>query len=98
MNIILKTIFLTVTVIFTGSAAHSQIDNGGLHAGFAIDADSKAGYLKYGPSTGSIASDDWFGPTTGSFTGVIDTSNSAFYKSQLQSNKNITFAKRMIAP
>jgi hypothetical protein len=98
MKTISKTLFLTVTVLMSVSTTYSQIDNGGLHAGFGIDGDSKAGYLKFGPLTGSVASDDWFGPTTGSFTGVIDTTNAAFYKSQLQSNKNISFSKRMIAP
>jgi hypothetical protein len=75
-----------------------QLNTGGFHAGFGVDADTKAGYLKYGPVTGTIASDDWFSSSTASGINVIDTSNSAYYKSLLQADNNISFSKRMSQP
>jgi hypothetical protein len=75
-----------------------QLNTGGLHAGFGVDADTKAGYLKYGPVTGSLASDDWFSSPTASGSNVIDTANATYYKSQLQADNNISFAKRMSVP
>jgi hypothetical protein len=74
----------------------AQLNNGGINAYFGIDADTKSNYVKYGPLTGSIASDDWFSP---SLTGnnVIDTSNAATYLSMLQAGSNISFNKRMSA-
>src|SRR5687767_8027330 len=78
--------------------AFSQLSNGGVHAYFGVDADTRNAYVKYGPSTGNIASDDWFGPMSGNTRGVIDTSNAAYYKSQLQANRNITFSKGMAVP
>jgi hypothetical protein len=76
----------------------SQLSTGGFHAGFGVDADSKAGYLKYGPVTGTIASDDWFSSPTASGTNIIDTSNAAYYRSLLQAGNNISFSKRMSTP
>ncbi|MFL5746047.1 MAG: hypothetical protein ACJ751_15340 [Niastella sp.] len=75
-----------------------QLNTGGFHAGFGVDADTKAGYLKYGPATGTISSDDWFSSPTASGTNVIDTSNAAYYRSRLQAGNNISFAKRMSVP
>src|SRR5687768_15644327 len=98
MKTCIPTILMTIITLVISLNSFSQLDDGGLHAGFGLDADSRAGYLKYGPSTGSVASDDWFGPASGTYTGVIDTTNAAYYKSLLQANKNVTFAKRMIAP
>src|SRR5690349_14861892 len=59
---------------------------------------TKAGFVKYGPSTGLITTDDWFGPMTGTSRGVIDTTNSASYKVALISKKNMSFIKRMSVP
>lgn len=75
-----------------------QLNTGGFHAGFGVDADTKAGYLKYGPVTGTISSDDWFSSPTASGSNVIDTANANFYKSQLQAGNNISFSKRMSVP
>jgi hypothetical protein len=75
-----------------------QLNTGGFHAGFGVDADTKAGYLKYGPATGTISSDDWFSSPTASGTNVIDTTNAAYYKSLLQAGNNISFSKRMPVP
>ena len=88
------------TIVFTivVSFSFAQLGNGGLHGKFAIDADTRAGVIKYGPSTGSITSDDWFGPTSGDSRGLIDTSNSNFYKTLLQANRNISFTKKMALP
>lgn len=76
----------------------SQLNNGGLNASFGVDADTKAGYLKYGPVTGTVSSDDWFSSSTASGSNVIDTSNASDYRSLLQAGKNIRFTKRMSVP
>src|SRR5688572_21158653 len=78
--------------------AYSQLTNGGLQGYFGIDADTRAAYVKYGPSTGSIASDDWFGPMTGANRGVIDTSNASQFRTRLQLNINTSFTKGMSVP
>ena len=89
-----------VTLLMLGLIfqSFSQLSKGGIHADFGVDADTKAGFVKYGPSTGLISTDDWFGPMTGLSRGIMDTSNAAFYKTQLQANKNISFIKRMFGP
>jgi hypothetical protein len=76
----------------------SQLNTGGFHAGFGVDADTRAGYLKYGPVTGTISSDDWFSSPTASGTNVIDTTNATNYRSLLQAGNNISFSKRMSVP
>ena len=73
-----------------------QLNSGGINANFGIDADTRTNWVKYGPVTGAIASDDWFAPS-GTGNNVIDTSNAATYLAQLQSGKNISFYKRMSA-
>jgi hypothetical protein len=75
-----------------------QLNTGGFHAGFGVDADTKAGYLKYGPVTGTFASDDWFSSPTASGTNIIDTANAGYYRSLLQAGNNISFSKRMSVP
>ncbi|OQP64055.1 hypothetical protein A3860_21835 [Niastella vici] len=75
-----------------------QLNTGGFHAGFGVDADTRAGYLKYGPTTGTISSDDWFSSPTASGTNVIDTSNASTYRTRLQAGNNISFVKRMSVP
>src|SRR6516225_2577176 len=75
-------------------ASQAQLTNGGLNAGFGVDADTRANWMKYGFPTGNVASDDWFAPS-GFGNNVIDTSNWAFYFSQLQAGGNFTFSKRM---
>ena len=89
-------ILICLIVIHFGAAA--QLNTGGFHALFGVDADTKAGYLKYGPTTGAITSDDWFSSTGASGNNVIDTSNASYYKSLLQSGNNISFTKRMAQP
>jgi hypothetical protein len=74
-----------------------QLNAGGFHAGFGVDADTKAGYLKYGPATGAISSDDWFSSPTASGANIIDTTNAGYYRSLLQAGNNISFSKRMSA-
>lgn len=73
----------------------SQLNNGGLNAFFGVDADTKAGYLKYGPATGTVSSDDWFSSSTASGRNVIDTTNASSYRALLQAGNNICFSKRM---
>jgi hypothetical protein len=75
-----------------------QLNTGGFHAGFGVDADTKAGYLKYGPATGLVTSDDWFSSPTASGNNIIDTANAAYYRSLLQAGNNISFVKRMSVP
>ena len=91
---ILLILFLIVLQLKT----MAQLNNGGFHALFGVDADTKAGYLKYGPATGTITSDDWFSSTTASGNNIIDTSNAASYKALLQAGSNICFSKRMSVP
>jgi hypothetical protein len=76
----------------------AQLNQGGFHSLFGVDADTKAGYLKYGPSPGTIASDDWFSSATALGYNVIDTSNASYYKALLQAGNNISFTRRMSAP
>lgn len=89
--------FLTLLLVihFTTFA---QLNNGGLNASFGVDADTKAGYLKYGTTTGTVSSDDWFSSATASGKNVIDTTNAAYYRSLLQAGNNISFSKRMSTP
>lgn len=89
---------ITLLMLVSSLRSFSQLSKGDIQSGFGVDADTKAGFVKYGPATGLITTDDWFGPMTGTSRGVIDTSNAAFYKAQLQANKNISFSKRMSVP
>jgi hypothetical protein len=94
----MKNLYLSVLLITLSASAYSQLNNGGFHANFGIDADTRAGYTKYGPPAPSPSGDDWFSPSGNSGKGVIDTSNAAYFKSKLQSNKNICFVKNMSTP
>src|SRR5438105_15162200 len=94
----MKQYYIIACLIIMQLHGISQLNTGGLHALFGVDADTKAGYLKYGPATGTVASDDWFSSSTASGSNVIDTSNAAYYKSQLQAGNNICFSKRMPVP
>lgn len=80
----------------------AQLDStGGSHIGFTIDADTKVGSSKFGPPSSAIYhDDDWFSlaPYNGRGRNVIDTSNSFYYKTQLQTGANISFVKRMSVP
>jgi len=90
------TFTLLLAVSLLTSPAFSQLNNGGLNAGFGVDADTRANYMKYGITTGSFVSDDWFSPSL-SGNNVIDTSNAAYYLSLLQGGANMGFNKRMSA-
>ena len=85
-------IFLLAGLLPLSSGA--QLNNGGLYAGFGVDADTRTNSLKFGIVTGNIASDDWFAPS-GFGNNVIDTSNWASYLAPLQAGGNFTFTKRM---
>lgn len=74
----------------------AQLNNGGLYANFGVDADTRNNYMKYGPITGPVASDDWFAPFGGN--SIIDTSNASFYLPLLQAGTNFSFNKRMSVP
>jgi len=75
----------------------AQLTNGGINAYFGVDGDTRNNYVKYGPATGSIASDDWFSSSP-SGKNIIDTSGAAGYLALLQSGENIGFNKRMSVP
>jgi len=94
----MKSYFIVpLCVIFLAPlAAIGQLNNGGVNAYFGVDADTRSNFVKYGPLTGPIASDDWFSPS-GSGNNVIDTSNAATYLALLQASNNISFNKRMSA-
>ena len=94
----MKPCFAILFLLVLHLEGQCQLNTGGFHAGFGVDADTKAGYLKYGPVTGSMSSDDWFSSSTASGSNVIDTTNAAYYKSLLQAGNNISFSKRMSVP
>jgi hypothetical protein len=73
----------------------AQLNNGGINAYFGVDGDTKSNYVKYGPFTGLIGSDDWWSSTGAS---VIDTTNASTYLSLLSGGANIGFNKRMSVP
>lgn len=92
--------FSTLPLLIAGLfplAGFSQLNNGGLYAGFGVDADTRSNYMKYGLTTGSVTSDDWFSPALSGYN-VIDTSNAAYYLSLLQGGTNTSFNKRMSKP
>lgn len=91
----MKQIYFVALLLAMHTSTFAQLNNGGLNAFFGVDADTKAGYIKYGPATGTISSDDWFSSSTASGKNVIDTTNAAYYKSLLQAGNNISFSKRM---
>lgn len=94
----MKQFYFVALLLAMHAQSFSQLNNGGLNANFGVDADTKAGYLKYGPSTGTVSSDDWFSSSTASGNNVIDTSNASYYKSLLQAGNNICFSKGMSVP
>jgi hypothetical protein len=94
----MKRCYVIIFLIVLQLEGFCQLNTGGFHAGFGVDADTKAGYLKYGPATGTISSDDWFSSPTASGTNVIDTTNAAYYRTLLQAGNNIAFSKRMPVP
>lgn len=79
------------------AAVQAQLNNGGINALFGVDADTRNNYVKYGPVTGNLSSDDWFS-FSASGKNVIDTSGAAYYNAQLQSGRNMSFFKRMSIP
>jgi hypothetical protein len=89
------TLGLFVVVGLFPFTSFSQLNNGGINAYFGVDGDTKSNYVKYGPLTGLIGSDDWFSSTG---TAVIDTSNASTYLSLLSGGANIAFNKRMSVP
>ena len=94
----MKQIYFVALLLALHFQTFSQLNNGGLNAFFGVDADTRAGYLKYGPATGTVSSDDWFSSSTASGKNVIDTTNASYYKSLLQAGNNISFSKSMSAP
>jgi hypothetical protein len=78
-------------------SALAQLTNGGINAYFGVDGDTHSNYVKYGPLTGLIASDDWFSSSL-SGNNIIDTSNASSYLSLLKAGNNIGFNKRMSVP
>src|SRR6478735_7639371 len=86
---------LVLTLYINISPVHAQLSNGGQHAFFGIDGDTKSNYLKY--ISGGRLNDDWFSFAPG-IKNVIDTANKNFYLTQLQGGANIGFSQRMSAP
>ena len=86
--------FLLIAISLMPLHGYAQLNPGGILANFGVDADTRANWVKYGPVTGAIVSDDWFAPS-GAGNNVIDTSNWATYMAALQAGSNISFIKRM---
>ena len=98
----MKTVFsLRITsvagvLLLFSLCSQAQLSNGGLLAGFGLDADTRANATKMGPSAGSnVYHDDWFGLNGGTGRYIIDTANKEYYKALLQANANISFQKIM---
>ncbi len=87
---------LALALSLPSVTGYAQLNNGGLYANFGVDADTRNNYMKYGPVTGPVASDDWFSPLSSS--SIIDTGNAAYYLNLLRADSNISFSKRMSAP
>jgi hypothetical protein len=90
-------LYLALIVLITGAfplRPLAQLNNGGLYAGFGVDADTRTNYMKDGSLTGSIGSDDWFAPSSSGYN-VIDTTNSAVYSAMLKAGNNLAFSQRM---
>ena len=92
-----KHLLLIAIAVLTFFSVSAQLDRAGFHANFGVDADTRAGATKYGTVPSPNVGDDWFS-LVGIGRGVIDTSNAAYYKSQLQNNKNISFTRYMSEP
>lgn len=71
----------------------AQLTNGNINANFGVDADTRSNYVKYGPVTGAVPSDDWFLGGSGNY--IIDTSSASSYALSLMAGNNISFNKRM---
>ncbi|HUR11086.1 MAG TPA: hypothetical protein VM012_06940 [Flavitalea sp.] len=94
----MKNLLLCSTLILiTSGLLQAQLSNGGFHAKFGVDADTRTSSIKYGPETGPINSDDWFATKKGD-KGVLDTTNAFLFRKLLQSNRNISFTKNMSVP
>ena len=88
---------ILLLVVISPLTSKAQLTNGGTNAYFGIDGDTRNNYVKYGTSSGIIASDDWFSAFPFSFN-VIDTSNATNLLNLLQGGANIGFNKRMSVP
>src|SRR5258708_30333820 len=92
--------FSTTIALLVASLSHltgfTQLNNGGLYANFGGDAATRSNYMKHGLVTGTVSSDDWFSPISGS--SVIDTTSAASYLSLLQACSNISFTKSTSLP
>lgn len=97
----MRTILTGLFAVIYPFVLFAQLQNGGSHAGFTIDGDTKVGYAKFGPSTATaFNNDDWFLPNSysGSGIAVIDTNGTSGYKTSLQARQNISFTRRMSKP
>jgi hypothetical protein len=92
----MKQFYLVGLLIIPCLNSYSQFSRGGMRSNFGIDADTRAGYSKYGVNSNS--GDDWFAGTGIAGKGVIDTFNASYYREQLKNNKNITFGQTKLLP
>jgi hypothetical protein len=90
-------IAIALLVVLLPLLSDAQLTNGGTNAYFGIDGDTHNNYVKYGTSSGNLASDDWFSSSS-LLNGVIDTSNASTYAGLLSGNVNLGFNKRMSVP
>ena len=92
---------LTVVLLFIAGilpfSVLAQLNNGGINANFGVDGDTRSNAVKYGPSTGSITSDDWFSVSSSSYN-IIDTTNASNYLKLFQSGSNLSIVERMSVP
>jgi hypothetical protein len=88
---------LFLLLLIAPVAGFSQLTNGGINAYFGVDGDTRSNYVKYGPVTGFIPSDDWFAGYTGG-TNIIDTTGGQQLGLTIWLGNNISFTKRMSVP
>jgi len=90
-----KYFYLLGLLLIALNSTKAQLNLGGIHANFGVDADTRSRYSKLGPVTNTVA-DDWFGYAGGK--GVIDTTKISQYRTDLQNGRNIAFMKNMSVP
>src|SRR5438045_264067 len=83
-----------ILYVFTASAQYSA----GVSANFGIDGDLRSDYHLASTLANAAGTDDWFQTASGTGLGVIDTTGTAQWRSQLIAGQNITFNAGMAFP
>lgn len=92
-----STLTLVVLTTLATLSSSAQIQNSALVANFGIDGDLYSDYRQNGTFI-AAGTHDWFKTSAGTGIGVIDTTGTASFKTQLSSGKNISFTKGTSLP